>query len=99
MPSTSSIARPTEPRPEPGISRESSPMREPIITGRSEADEPEPEPRRADPLDEKLRPQRLSEVVGQRSVAERLSIALEASKRRGEPLPHILFDGPPGLGK
>ena len=37
--------------------------------------------------------------IGQRSVAERLAIALAASKKRGEPLPHILFDGPPGLGK
>src|SRR4051794_40436526 len=52
----------------------------------------------ADP-DEKLRPQKLSEVIGQRSVAERLGIALSASRKRGEPLPHILFDGPPGLGK
>jgi Holliday junction DNA helicase RuvB len=50
-------------------------------------------------MDEKLRPQRLGEVIGQRAVAERLSIALEASRKRGEPLPHILFDGPPGLGK
>src|SRR5438270_13737706 len=64
-------------------------------------DEPgrEAEPARRDPLDEKLRPQRLDEVIGQRSVAERLSIALTAAKKRGEPLPHILFDGPPGLGK
>ena len=53
----------------------------------------------ADPMDEKLRPQRLSEVVGQREVAGRLAIALEASRKRKEPLPHILFDGPPGLGK
>src|SRR5215470_11416763 len=75
-------------------------MREPIIQGGT--DEPSKRvdaPRVIDPMDEKLRPQRLSEVVGQRLVAERLSIALEASKRRGEPLPHILFDGPPGLGK
>jgi holliday junction DNA helicase RuvB len=50
-------------------------------------------------LDEKLRPQKLAEVVGQRATAERLSIILAASKKRGEPLPHILFDGPPGLGK
>jgi Holliday junction DNA helicase RuvB len=52
-----------------------------------------------DPVDEKLRPQRLAEVVGQRAVAERLAIALLAARKRGEPLPHILFDGPPGLGK
>src|SRR5262245_34537813 len=49
--------------------------------------------------DEKLRPQRLHEIVGQRRVAERLAISLEAARKRGEPLPHILFDGPPGLGK
>jgi Holliday junction DNA helicase RuvB len=52
-----------------------------------------------DPVEEKLRPQRLHEVVGQRNVVERLSVALEAARRRSEPLPHILFDGPPGLGK
>ena len=44
-------------------------------------------------------PQRLSEIIGQRAVAERLEISLAAAKKRGEPLPHILFDGPPGLGK
>ena len=78
-------------------------MREPIIKG-VPGEPPDSKPPRdvgrpADPLDEKLRPQRLVEVIGQRSVAERLAIALEASKKRGEPLPHILFDGPPGLGK
>jgi len=55
--------------------------------------------RPADPVDEKLRPQRLSEIIGQRAVAGRLEICLAAAKKRGEPLPHILFDGPPGLGK
>jgi Holliday junction DNA helicase RuvB len=50
-------------------------------------------------VDDKLRPQRLCEIIGQRAVAERLSISLAAAKKRGEPLPHILFDGPPGLGK
>jgi holliday junction DNA helicase RuvB len=78
-------------------------MREPIIKG-VPGERPQPNPHRdasrpADPVDEKLRPQRLAEVVGQRSVAQRLAIALEASRKRGEPLPHILFDGPPGLGK
>ena len=79
-------------------------MREAIIKGESPH---EPERSRLmksdgtppDSMDEKLRPQSLAEVVGQRSVAERLAIALSASKKRGEPLPHILFDGPPGLGK
>ncbi len=76
--------------------------REPIITGGGdERDESKriDAPRTLDPMDEKLRPQRLSEVIGQRIVAERLSIALEAARKRSEPLPHILFDGPPGLGK
>jgi Holliday junction DNA helicase RuvB len=53
----------------------------------------------ADPADERLRPQHLAEVIGQRAVADRLAVALEAARLRGEPLPHILFDGPPGLGK
>lgn len=78
--------------------------REPIITGAGSHERPE-STRRAvaerptDAVDEKLRPQRLNEVIGQRAVAERLGIALEAARKRSEPLPHILFDGPPGLGK
>jgi Holliday junction DNA helicase RuvB len=85
-------------------------MREPTIKGNSHAGEggsgrggPSPildsKTKAADPVDEKLRPQRLSEIIGQRAVAERLEISLAAAKKRGEPLPHILFDGPPGLGK
>ncbi len=46
-----------------------------------------------------LRPRLLSEVIGQRKVAERLQIAVNAAKKLKEPLGHILFDGPPGLGK
>ncbi len=46
-----------------------------------------------------LRPQRLRDVVGQRRVVERLEIVLDAAKKRGEPLGHLLFDGPPGIGK
>ena len=49
--------------------------------------------------DAALRPKLLKEVIGQRKVAERLSIAVRASKKLKEPLGHILFDGPPGLGK
>lgn len=79
-------------------------MREPIIKGVPGGESEEPrrgrdEGRPVDQLDEKLRPRRLAEVIGQRNVAERLAIALDASRKRGEPLPHILFDGPPGLGK
>ena len=46
-----------------------------------------------------LRPQRLDEFIGQDKVCEALSIALEAAKQRREPLDHLLFHGPPGLGK
>jgi Holliday junction DNA helicase RuvB len=85
-------------------------MREPTIKGN--ASDPQGGERRggsspkrdlenpvADAVDDKLRPQRLSEIIGQRAVAERLAISLAAAQKRGEPLPHILFDGPPGLGK
>jgi holliday junction DNA helicase RuvB len=46
-----------------------------------------------------LRPQTLSEYIGQRQVVETLDIAIQAAKKRGEPLDHILFHSPPGLGK
>jgi Holliday junction DNA helicase RuvB len=46
-----------------------------------------------------LRPSKFDEYVGQKKAVEKLSIALEAARRRGEPLEHALFFGPPGLGK
>jgi Holliday junction DNA helicase RuvB len=46
-----------------------------------------------------LRPRRLAECVGQTQVIAQLRIAIEAAKKRKEPLEHILLDGPPGLGK
>ena len=49
--------------------------------------------------DRELRPQRMSEMIGQREVYERLLIVVDAARKRNEPLGHILFDGPPGLGK
>jgi holliday junction DNA helicase RuvB len=50
-------------------------------------------------LDSSLRPRRLDEFVGQARVKEQLAIALAAAKGRGEALDHVLFVGPPGLGK
>ncbi len=47
----------------------------------------------------RLRPRTLDEFVGQQQVVEALRIAIKAAKQRGEALEHILFDGPPGLGK
>ncbi len=46
-----------------------------------------------------LRPRRLEECIGQRQVIESLQIAITAAKKRGEPLDHVIFFGPPGLGK
>jgi len=62
--------------------------REPILQGNQAKDD-----------DRDLRPQRMTEMVGQREVFERIEIAVDASRKREEPLGHILFDGPPGLGK
>jgi len=50
-------------------------------------------------LEPTLRPTRLGEFVGQARVREALSIAIEAAKQRREELDHLLFHGPPGLGK
>jgi len=46
-----------------------------------------------------LRPRKLAEFVGQEALKERLSILIEAASARGESVDHILFSGPPGLGK
>jgi Holliday junction DNA helicase RuvB len=46
-----------------------------------------------------LRPKTFADYVGQETVVENLRIAIDAAKRRGEPLEHVLFYGPPGLGK
>src|SRR4051795_13739740 len=46
-----------------------------------------------------LRPRRLSEFTGQRKLKENLSIAIEAARKRGEAMDHVLLYGPPGLGK
>lgn len=50
-------------------------------------------------LDISLRPRKLSEYTGQTKVKENLSIFIEAARKRGEPLDHVLLYGPPGLGK
>lgn len=55
-----------------------------------------PQPEDDDPS---LRPSRMVDMVGQRDVIDRLEVAIEAAKQREEVLGHILFDGPPGLGK
>ena len=46
-----------------------------------------------------LRPKKLSEYIGQKKVKESMSVYIEAAKKRGEALDHVLLYGPPGLGK
>ena len=55
--------------------------------------------RRNAAFDNTLRPQTFGEFVGQRKILDRLMLAVEAAKARGETLDHVLFSGPPGLGK
>jgi Holliday junction DNA helicase RuvB len=50
-------------------------------------------------VEKKLRPQKLNEFIGQEKLKEQLDIFLKAAQSRGEALDHILFYGPPGLGK
>jgi Holliday junction DNA helicase RuvB len=54
---------------------------------------------RADDADVSLRPQRLSEFIGQEKARANLSVFIEAARSRKEALDHVLFVGPPGLGK
>jgi Holliday junction DNA helicase RuvB len=55
--------------------------------------------KRGEDVDTSLRPQSLAEFVGQKAARDNLKIFIEAAKTRGEALDHVLFVGPPGLGK
>jgi Holliday junction DNA helicase RuvB len=55
--------------------------------------------RRGEDIDTSLRPQSLDEFIGQAAVRANLKVFVEAAKSRGESLDHVLFVGPPGLGK
>jgi holliday junction DNA helicase RuvB len=58
-----------------------------------------PERREDDALEASLRPKRLAEFVGQRQARENLAVFIAAARARNEALDHVLFSGPPGLGK
>ncbi|MEW6169079.1 MAG: Holliday junction branch migration DNA helicase RuvB [Pseudomonadota bacterium] len=62
-----------------------------LISGHAGADD--------ERVERAIRPQRLAEYVGQPAVREQLGIAIEAARRRGDALDHVLIFGPPGLGK
>jgi len=60
---------------------------------------PQPQEEEEIVLDRALRPQRLTDLIGQERVRENLAILIEAAKQRNEAIDHVLLYGPPGLGK
>ncbi|HTT27333.1 MAG TPA: Holliday junction branch migration DNA helicase RuvB [Solirubrobacteraceae bacterium] len=78
-----------------------SPVRE--IHGFAQPDRPpriqDPEELPDEDLDRSLRPRRLIDFVGQDALKDQLAVSIEAASSRGEALDHVLFAGPPGLGK
>ena len=66
-------------------------MEQRIVSGDSQVDDGS--------LDTSLRPRSLQEYVGQDLIKSTLQIGITAARQRGEPLDHLLFYGPPGLGK
>jgi holliday junction DNA helicase RuvB len=84
---------------------DSSPSRSrhpaPISSSTTDEDilEPAAAPDERGKQEEKLRPQKLGDYIGQKALKEVLAIAIEAAKSRQEPLDHLLLYGPPGLGK
>ncbi|MDW8271288.1 MAG: Holliday junction branch migration DNA helicase RuvB [Bacteroidota bacterium] len=68
------------------MAQRSSPIRNPQRTGEDE-------------LDVSLRPARFIEFRGQKKILDNLKVYIAAARKRGEPLDHVLFIGPPGLGK
>jgi Holliday junction DNA helicase RuvB len=75
---------------DPGIAAGAELPEEPMAEARLGSDEE---------LDRSLRPRCLADFVNQRQVTEQLEVFIEAAKRRGESLDHVLLAGPPGLGK
>lgn len=67
--------------------------------GENELLQPDAQPEEAGKQEEKLRPQRLADYIGQKSLKEVLEIAIQAAQARQESLDHLLLYGPPGLGK
>ncbi len=63
-----------------------------VISGKNAGDEEEQ-------FDNALRPERFSDFIGQEAIKENLGIFVEAARKRGQALDHVLFCGPPGLGK
>jgi holliday junction DNA helicase RuvB len=77
----------------PGIDDEPVPVDAEIRVHDANADLPDED------LDRSLRPPTLADFVNQKQATEQLAIFIEAARRRGEPLDHVLLAGPPGVGK
>jgi holliday junction DNA helicase RuvB len=77
----------------PGVDGDPVPVDAEVRVHDARADVPDED------LDRSLRPPTLSDFVNQTQVTDQLAIFIEAAKRRGEPLDHVLLAGPPGLGK
>ena len=74
-------------------------MKEPAQAGENRPDpDMRPAPRPEDP-DRALRPQALAEFIGQAEARANLAVFIESARRRGQAMDHVLFHGPPGLGK
>jgi Holliday junction DNA helicase RuvB len=73
--------------------------RQPMIRGSVPLTNPQQETEEDVVLNLSLRPKRLTEFIGQKEVVENLKVCMTAAKQRKEPLEHVLFSGPPGLGK
>lgn len=58
-----------------------------------------PAPQAGEQYDQSLRPFRLKDYVGQADIKDNLKVFIEAAKKRGQPIDHVLLSGPPGLGK
>ncbi|HLX11685.1 MAG TPA: AAA family ATPase, partial [Bacteroidota bacterium] len=65
---------------------------------KSQHTEPEQQQTEAE-IEHSLRPLQFADFVGQRKIVDNLNIFIEAARKRGEPLDHVLLTGPPGLGK
>jgi holliday junction DNA helicase RuvB len=77
----------------PGIEEDPVPVDAEVKVHDARAEAPDEE------LERSLRPPTLSDFVNQQQVTDQLAIFIEAAKKRGEPLDHVLLAGPPGLGK
>ncbi|HET8639175.1 MAG TPA: Holliday junction branch migration DNA helicase RuvB, partial [Solirubrobacterales bacterium] len=77
----------------PGLDEEPVPVEADVRVHDASADAPDED------LDRSLRPPTLEDFVNQQQVTDQLAIFIEAARRRGEPLDHVLLAGPPGLGK